>query len=132
MAAVPIENHHDVTLRWGDLDALGHVNQAVYHEMLEEGRGALIAAVGQHFTFVLARVELDYVHEVQRSDGHVTVVSRVDHVGGKSIRLAHEVLLPDGRTAARGISILVAWDAPSRCSRELTGAERAALADRPG
>ena len=29
---------HDVPIRFSDLDLLGHVNQSVYHEILEEGR----------------------------------------------------------------------------------------------
>ena len=55
-------------IRWRDIDALGHVNQSVYHEFLEEGRGALfeplIEAAGG-FEFVLARIELDYRREVR-------------------------------------------------------------------
>ena len=30
----------ELALRHRDMDALGHVNQAVYHELLEEVRGA--------------------------------------------------------------------------------------------
>ena len=29
-------------LRWRDMDMLGHLNQSVYHELLEEGRAAVI------------------------------------------------------------------------------------------
>ena len=32
-----------IPIRWRDIDDLGHVNQSVYHEFLEEGRGALFA-----------------------------------------------------------------------------------------
>ena len=126
-AASPLETRLRIALRWRDMDMLGHLNQAVYHELLEEGRGAVIAAAGAHFAFVLARVELDYRHEVRRSDEWVEVVSRVEEVGGKKVVLAHDIALPDGRIAASGRSVLVAWDPQARRSRALTPDERVAL-----
>jgi acyl-CoA thioester hydrolase len=117
-----------IGLRWRDMDMLGHLNQAVYHELLEEGRGALFASLGgMSFPFVLVRVELDYRHEVRRDHGTVEVLTRVERVGGKSVTLAQEMLLPDGIVAAAGSSVLVAWDPQARGSRELTDDERAAL-----
>jgi acyl-CoA thioester hydrolase len=117
-----------IGLRWRDMDMLGHLNQAVYHELLEEGRGALFTSLGgMSFPFVLVRVELDYRHEVRRDHGTVEVVTRVERVGGKSVTLAQEMLLPDGTVAAAGSSVLVAWDPQARGSRELTDDERAAL-----
>ena len=117
-----------IGLRWRDMDMLGHLNQAVYHELLEEGRGALFASLDRAaFPFVLVRVELDYRHEVRRDHGTVDVVTRVERVGGKSVTLAQEIVLPDGTIAAEGSSILVAWDPQARGSRALGDAERAAL-----
>ncbi len=122
--------HVRIALRWRDMDMLGHLNQAVYHELLEEGRGELLTGLspdGRGFPWVLARVELDYRHEVRRDAGHVDVHSRVERVGGKSVTLTHEILLPDGTLAASGRSILVAWDPHARSSREFTADERSAL-----
>jgi acyl-CoA thioester hydrolase len=123
------EAHLQIQLRWRDMDMLGHLNQAVYHEILEEGRAALINALGRErrFPFVLARVELDYLHEVRHRDGHVDVRTYVERVGGKSVTVGHELTLPDGTTAAAGRSILVAWDPEARGARWLTDEERAAL-----
>ena len=117
-----------ISLRWRDMDMLGHLNQSVYHELLEEGRAALFASLGgASFPFVLARVELDYTHEVRRDHGTIEVVARVGRVGSRSVTLGHDVLLPDRTVAATGTSVLVAWDLQTRASRELTEAERAAL-----
>lgn len=117
-----------IGLRWRDMDMLGHLNQAVYHELLEEGRGALFASLGGvSFPFVLVRVELDYRREVRRDHGTVDILTRVERVGSKSVALAQQVALPDGTVAADGTSVLVAWDPHARGSRELTDAERAAL-----
>lgn len=118
-----------IPLRWRDMDMLGHLNQAVYHELLEEGRGALVALLpgGEHFEFVLARVELDYRREVRREDEHVDVTTRVERVGRTSIAVAQTIALADGTVAAEGTSILVAWDPEARGSRDLSEPERAAL-----
>jgi acyl-CoA thioester hydrolase len=125
---VSAEARVEISLRWRDMDMLGHLNQAVYHELLEEGRGALLASLeGAAFPFVLARVELDYKHEVRRDHGKVEVVARVERVGRTSITLGQDVVLPDGTIAATGRSVLVAWDQQARGARELTAAERAAL-----
>jgi acyl-CoA thioester hydrolase len=125
----PPEAQLQIALRWRDMDMLGHLNQAVYHELLEEGRAALINSLGRErrFPFVLARVELDYLHEVRHRDGHVDISTRIERVGGKSVTLVHELTLPDGTPAAAGRSILVAWDPETRGARWLTEDERAAL-----
>lgn len=125
-----LESRLTVPLRWRDMDMLGHLNQAVYHELLEEARAELLtglAAPGTTSTFVLARVELDYRHEVRREDGSVVVVVRVGRVGGKSLTLEHDILLLDGRVAATGTTVLVGWDAGARCSRPISAEERAAF-----
>ena len=120
----------DVELRWRDLDFLGHLNQAVYHELLEEGRGALFEQLGAldgGFFFVLARVELDHRQEIRRDHGPVTVALRVEAVGRSSVTVAHEIVRADGAVAAEGRSVLLAWDRDARRSRPLTDAERSAL-----
>jgi acyl-CoA thioester hydrolase len=116
------------------MDMLGHLNQAVYHELLEEGRIALIADLmgrveAEHpgGGFVLAHVDLDYHAEVRKDHGEVDIVVRVARVGTSSIDLEHEVRLPDGRLAAAGKSVLVAWDLAARAKRSLSEGERAAL-----
>jgi acyl-CoA thioester hydrolase len=114
---------------------LGHLNQSVYHEMLEEGRIALIAELmrragndHRHGGFVLAHVDLDHRAEVRKDHGEVDVVMRLTHVGTSSIQIEHDVRLLDGTIAASGKSVLVAWDPATRAKRTLSEAERAALA----
>ena len=119
----------DIDLRWRDMDMLGHLNQAVYHELLEEGRAALFMSLdgAMAFPFVLVRVELDYRNEVRKDHGSVAVAARIERVGSKSVTLAHEVVRADGVVAAEGRSVLVAWDPRARGSRTLSDGERAAL-----
>jgi acyl-CoA thioester hydrolase len=129
-----LEHRVLVQLRWRDMDMLGHLNQSVYHELLEEGRVALMTELirrvgGNHVPggYVLAHVDLDYHAEVRKDHGEVELMVRLARVGNSSLHLEHEIRLPDGRVAAQGKSVLVAWDPASRGKRALTEAERAAL-----
>jgi acyl-CoA thioester hydrolase len=118
----------EVGLRSRDFDQLGHVNQAVYHELLEEARIAFFrAAVPDGLLFVLARVELDHRGEVARGHDRVLVGTRLVRIGRSSVEVAHELRVPGGPVAAEGRSVLVAWDPALRASRPFTDAERAGL-----
>jgi acyl-CoA thioester hydrolase len=128
-----LEHRVQVGLRWRDMDMLGHLNQSVYHELLEEGRGGLISELLRrsgnhaHGTYVVVHVDLDYHTEVRKDHGTVEVIVRMAHVGTSSLRLEHEIRLPDGRLAASGETVLVAWDAGARAKRVISEAELAAL-----
>ena len=124
----PREGRVRIPIRWRDLDALGHVNQSVYHELLEEGRGALFTRLGENsFPFVLVHVEVDYRAEVRRDHEWVEVITRVERVGSKSVALEERIERSDGVVATDGRSVLVAWDPAARTSRELSDSERSAL-----
>jgi acyl-CoA thioester hydrolase len=128
------EYRMNVQLRWRDIDRLGHLNQSVYHEFLEEARAGLMidlarraGEAGPVGTWVVVRVELDYHAEVRYDHREVEVLARAGHVGNSSVRLDHEITLPDGTVAASGSTVLVAWDSAARGKRAITEAERAAL-----
>jgi acyl-CoA thioester hydrolase len=111
------------------MDALGHVNQAVYHELLEEARTAMITTLPSppKGAYVMARVELNYRREIPLTDRHVEVTLRVQSVGRSSVTVAQRVFRADGELAADGISVMVAWDPVERASRPLTEGEVATL-----
>jgi acyl-CoA thioester hydrolase len=120
----------ELALRHRDMDALGHVNQAVYHELLEEVRAAFFrhALPDLPFTgYVLVHVELDYRREVRIEDRYVIGECRVAELGRSRVELENRLLLADGAVAVEGRAVLVAWDEETRQSRELTETERAAL-----
>lgn len=107
-------------LRLNDFDVLGHLNQAVYHELLEQGRIALLTSLAADSDeYVLAHVELDYRREVPIQLREVLVETAVERVGRSSVRLAQRLLRPDGELAAEGVSVLVGWDRAARGSRPL-------------
>ena len=129
----PLSFEVDVPLRWRDIDLLGHLNQSVYHELLEEARAGLLRELVRRSGageikggFVMRRIELDHDHEVRRDDGPVRASARVTAVGNSSLRLHQELRLPDGTLAAQGTAVLVAWDSETRGKRAITEAERSA------
>jgi acyl-CoA thioester hydrolase len=124
----PRDSRVRIPIRWRDLDVLGHVNQSVYHELLEEGRAGVLGRLGENaFPLVLVHIDIDYRAEVRKDHEWVEVTSRVDHIGTKSVRLAERIERSDGVVATEGHAVLVAWDMSSRTSRALTDGERAAL-----
>jgi acyl-CoA thioester hydrolase len=120
----------ELPLRHRDMDALGHVNQAVYHELLEEVRAALFRDVLPDLPFtgyVLVHAELDYRREVRISDRRLIGECRVGELGRSRIELENRLLLANGDVAVEGRAVLVAWDEETRRARPLTDGERAAL-----
>jgi len=119
----------DVAVRWVDLDALGHVNNAVYLNYLEEARDRLLeAALGAEYAhIVIARVEIDYRQEIARGVSQVTVTAAVESVGTASIRTVEEIRLPDGTVSASSRTVNVIRTIDGSGARALTDSERAAL-----
>jgi acyl-CoA thioester hydrolase len=111
------------------MDALGHVNQAVYHELLEEARTALITGLPTPAkgAFVMARVELNYRREIPLNHRYVEVTLAVESIGRSSVTVTQQIFRSDGELAADGLSVLVAWDAAARGSRPLSESELATL-----
>ena len=120
-----------VELRWRDLDAYGHVNNAVFLNYLEEARDAWVQEVlGQAtdtWDFVLARVAIDFRQELKQEDGAVVVRCALDSFGRSSVRTREEIVKQDGTISAVAESVIVARDPLVGRSRPLNDAEREAL-----
>jgi acyl-CoA thioester hydrolase len=127
-----------IEIRWRDVDAYGHVNNAVYLNYLEEARDAWVQEVlgtasGSTWDFVLARVAIDFKVELTQDDGAVVVTCALDRIGRSSVGTREEVRRLDGTLSAEARSVVVPRDPESGRSRPLTDAERAALdAERVG
>ena len=120
-----------IEIRWRDMDAYGHVNNAVYLNYLEEARDAwvqeVLGTVANTWDFVLARVAIDYERELTQDDGAVLVRCELESLGRSSIRTREEIVMLDGTVSARAASVVVPRDPSSGRSRPLTDAERSAL-----
>ena len=121
-----------IDIRWSDLDASQHVNNAVYLSYLEEVRTgwlreALIRNPGGVHDFVLAHVEIDFKRELTLDDVAVVARCMLARVGNSSIRTTEEILTLGGEVAASAEAVIVARDPVTGASRPLGDAERAAL-----
>ena len=121
-----------IEIRWRDVDAYGHVNNAVYLNYLEEARDAWVQAVlgaasDSTWDFVLARVAIDFKAELTQDDAVVIVTCDLDRIGRSSVATREEVRKLDGTLSAESTSVVVPRDPRTGRSRPLTDAERAAL-----
>jgi acyl-CoA thioester hydrolase len=117
-----------IKIRWRDVDAYQHVNNAVYLTYLEECRDAWVHQVmGPSFTFVIVRIAIDYRDELSLDDRDVVVMCAGSGYGTSSIRTVEHVEKLDGSVAAQAESVIVAHDTERRTARPLTQAERATL-----
>lgn len=118
-----------IRVRWADMDAYQHVNNAVYLNYLEEARDTVMVGLfgPEALDFVLAHVDIDFRSEVTQDDGEVTVLSRVVGYGRSSVRSREVVRKPDGTVAAEGGAVVVPRDTATGRSRQLTAAEIALI-----
>ncbi len=119
-------------LRWSDFDRLGHLNQAVYHVLLEQARTRWMdhvrpASLERWEAFVLARVELDYRREVDATHTQVIATCQIVAIGTSSITSHQELRYLDGTVAASGRFVMVGWNARERGKRVFGDAERQAF-----
>jgi acyl-CoA thioester hydrolase len=125
---------HEVRLplRWRDMDAYGHVNNAVYLNFLEEARDGWVEEVlgpvaEDVWHFVLARVAIDFRSELKQADGEIIVRCGLESIGRSSFRTHEEICTLDGTLAAEAEAVIVPRDPDAGTSRRLTDEERAAL-----
>jgi acyl-CoA thioester hydrolase len=120
-----------IEIRWRDVDAYRHVNNAVYATYLEECRDewmeVALGDAGDPWDFVLARVAIDFRRELTQDDDTVVVRCRLARIGTSSLTLAEEIRTEDGRLSAEAEAVLVARDRERGGSRPLADAERAAF-----
>jgi acyl-CoA thioester hydrolase len=119
-----------IEIRWSDMDAYGHVNNATYLTYLEEARDEWMQSifeVSEQAGLVLARVAIDFRKELTQDDGMVVARCTPTRLGRSSIHTHEEVLLEDGTVSAEAEAVIVATDARTRRPRPLSTAERAAV-----
>ena len=108
---------HPVTVRYGDLDPQGHVNNAAFITYLEHARVSYVRQLGLwdgksflEIGFILARVEMDYREPIQLTD-LIEVGVRVSRLGNKSLIMEYQVKERDkSRIFAEGKTVQVAYD----------------------
>lgn len=113
---------HSVTLRlavaWGDMDALGHVNNTIYLRWFESARIAWWERIpiverlhARGIGPILARTSIDYRRPVKYPDTVEITVTTL-RVGGKSVNLGYRVTSSAGGGAlvAEGETVVAMFD----------------------
>lgn len=104
----------EIPVAWGDMDALGHVNNAVYFRWFESARIAFFERVGllgdqpSKIGPILATTHCDFLAPVQYPAA-VVVGARVPRVGNTSLEMQYEVTQNDV-PVARGSGVVVLVD----------------------
>ena len=89
---------HFISVRFKDIDALGHVNNAVVFTYIETARVPFMTALGirstqvpiKDISFIVAHINCDFRRPIFYGQ-HVEVGTRVTDVGRSSMRLEHRI-----------------------------------------
>jgi acyl-CoA thioester hydrolase len=115
-----MRNHKQVVvqvpLRFRDIDAMGHVNNAVFFTLFEEGRKAFLEQVlgivdPSDYPFILARLSCDFVKPLRLGDS-ISVHVWIGEVGKKSFIFKYSIVDrdEDENIYAAGESTMVLFD----------------------
>jgi len=112
-----------VEIRFADIDAMGHVNNAVYFSYFEQARMAYFKErVARIWNWnedgvIVARNEIDYVFPVFLND-RMVIRLWVNHVGNKSFSVCYRVVVGE-RLCATGKSVLVCFNHKNKATQVL-------------
>ena len=111
--------HSKQYVRWGDLDAFGHVNNATYLIYAQEARFAWSKMI----EMVVARAEVDFIAPIYTGDIYIDVEIWVNKIGNSSFGLTYEMKNGDELLArVKTVQVTVAMD--TKKSRPINDAER--------
>ncbi len=112
------DNYHyttKITVRFADLDVMGHLNHAKYLTYMEQARVLYIRDVcefqgtWEQFGVILANATCDYHLPVAFAE-EITIYTRCSRLGGKSFDFEYVLHNETGETIADGKTVLVAFD----------------------
>lgn len=106
-----------ISVQWGDMDSMGHVNNARYFTWCESARMSYFAAVhmydhreGEKHGPALAAAHLNFRQQV-RYPAELDVITRVSEIGRSSFRMEYEIVYrgPEtlGQRVADGHGVIV-------------------------
>jgi len=111
----------EIAVRSYELDALGHVNQAVYHQYAELARVAAFEAAGVSFDTlireqtspVMLASQISFRRELRAGDT-VTVTCETKFGSGKTFQMDQKILKADGTLSAELSSTIGLMDLRAR------------------
>jgi acyl-CoA thioester hydrolase len=107
-------------VRWDDIDAFGHVNNAKYLTYIQEARFLWSPII----EMVVARAEVDFIDPIYEGGRFYDVNLWVEAIGNSSFTMGYEVVGDNGLVHAKVRTVQVAVSMETKKSRPLTDAER--------
>lgn len=118
-------------VRWDDIDAFGHLNNAKYLTLAQEARfqWSFVEAKARNeaptmIEVVVGRAEVDFLLPIYEGGRTYDVLMWVDSIGNSSFVLQYEVIGDDGAVHARMKTVQVAISLATKKSRPLSDTER--------
>ena len=100
--------------RFSDLDPLGHVNNVVFYDYLQEARMGLLRDLGyvlsSSFAQVVVKQELTYRKPLKLSPEPLIVETWVERLGNSSYTIGYRIIDEHGDLAAEASSVLAVVD----------------------
>ena len=120
----------DIDVRFRDIDALGHVNNAVYATYIEQARTRYFRDVLDmdisKSSSVLASLSIDFRRPIELTDGDVTVTVELADLGRSSATMTHQVRVGDA-VAAEAEATIVSLDPETGEPTPIPEANRTAM-----
>lgn len=123
----------NIEVRFRDLDAIGHVNNAVFFTYFEEGRKHFSQKVFEvsdvsDFNFIMAHIQCDFIKPIQFND-RVILQMWVKDIGTKSFSFEYRLVdfSDEAMVYATGKSIQVCYDYQKNRSIEVPAKMRERL-----
>ena len=107
-------------VRWDDIDAFGHVNNAKYLTYIQEARFLWSPIL----EMVVAKAEVDYLVPIYEGGRFYDITLWVEQIGNSSFTLGYEVIGDNGVVHAKVKTVQVAVSMETKKSRPLTDSER--------
>lgn len=123
---------YECPMRWADLDLLGHVNNVVYVDYLQEARVDLLRSHGRTPAaalvdgLVVVRHEVAYLAPLRYGREPVRIECWVTRIRAASFTMAYEII-QDGRVCARATTVLTPYVFETERPRRITATERELL-----
>ena len=109
-------------VRWDDLDAIGHVNNARYLTYAQEARFAMLGL----FNMVVARAEVDFKAPINEGNIYVDVTIWIEAISQSSFTMVYEIS-GEGTLFAKIKTVQVKVTDDTKSSRLITDVQREVL-----
>jgi len=125
-----------ITVRFSDLDAMKHVNNATYLTYLEEARIKYFNDLFNlnerdlEYKAVIGRIEIDYIYPIVLGDD-IEVYTRISELGHKSVKVEHIVVIKKDEgliKAATSVTKLVYYDYKNQRTKLIPEQEKKRIA----